>query len=33
MKYNQSMNHQDSTEQLVDDAAIKLYFDNAKGGT
>ena len=27
------MNHNDFTEQQIDDAAIKRYFDNAKGGT
>lgn len=29
----QPMNHNDFTEQQIDDAAIKRYFDNAKGGT
>jgi SAM-dependent methyltransferase len=27
------MNHKDSTEPQIDDAAVKKYFDNAKGGT
>ncbi len=29
----QSMNQHDSTEQQIDDAVVKRYFDNARGGT
>jgi SAM-dependent methyltransferase len=29
----QPMNHHDSTEQQIDDAAVKRYFDSARGGT
>ena len=28
-----SMNHHDSTEQQIDDAAVKRYFDSTRGGT
>jgi SAM-dependent methyltransferase len=27
------MNHRDSTKRQIDDAAVKEYFENAKGGT
>ena len=27
------MNHKDSTKRQIDDAAVKKYFENAKGGT
>ena len=27
------MNHHDSTEQKIDDAAVKRYFDSTRGGT
>ena len=28
-----SVNHHDSTEQQIDDAAVKRYFDDTRGGT
>jgi SAM-dependent methyltransferase len=28
-----TMNHHDSTEQQIDDATVKRYFDSARGGT
>jgi trans-aconitate methyltransferase len=33
MTDTQPMNHHDSTENQIDDAAVKRYFDNEKGGT
>jgi len=33
MADDQPMNHHDSAEQQIDDAAVKLYFDSARGGT
>jgi|LGVE01.1.fsa_nt_gb SAM-dependent methyltransferase len=32
MTGDQSMNHHDSAEQQIDDAAVKRYFDSARGG-
>lgn len=32
MTETQPMNHHDSTENQIDDAAVRRYFDNAKGG-
>lgn len=33
MTDTQPMNHHDSTENQIDDAAVKRYFDNEKGNT
>jgi len=33
MPGDQPMNHHDSAEQQIDDAAVKRYFDSARGGT
>ncbi len=33
MAYNKTMNDPESTEKEINNAAVKRYFDNAKGGT
>ncbi len=33
MADDSSMNHHDSTEQQIDNAAVKRYFDSTSGGT